>query len=74
MEKLLKKPPILEGYVYSYDEAVKSRDKGEILTIRLETSRVCNLKCKYCCNKSGQKLPDEISYNKIKELVIEAKK
>lgn len=69
----LKKSPILEGYVYSYEEAVAYRDKGQILTIRLETSRVCNLKCKYCCNRSGQALENEISYDKIKGLVLEAK-
>ena len=73
METMLKKPPVLEGYIYSYDEASRSRDKGEILTVRLETSRVCNLSCKYCCNKSGEKLPNELTYSKIKQLVLEAK-
>lgn len=40
-KKLYKNPPILEGYVYSYNEAVESRDNNKILTIRLETSRLC---------------------------------
>lgn len=72
-KKLYKKPPILEGYVYSYNEAVESRDNNKILTIRLETSRLCNLRCKYCCNRSGQALEKEISFEKLKDLVCEAK-
>ena len=57
---MFKAPPKLEGYVYSFDEAKKARDSGKILSIRLETSKRYNLKCKYYCNRSGKVLKDEI--------------
>jgi radical SAM protein with 4Fe4S-binding SPASM domain len=69
----LKTPPKLEGYVYSFNEAKKARDSGKILSIRLETSRRCNLKCKYCCNRSGKPLKNEITYKKIIEIIEQAK-
>lgn len=73
MKQKYNKAPILEGYVYSFEEATNSRNKNEILTIRVETSHVCNLKCKYCCNRSGQALENEISFERIKQLILEAK-
>lgn len=71
--KQYKLPPKLLGYVYTYDEAVKSRDSGQILTIRIETSRICNLRCQYCCNRSGIALDNEIPYNKLLSIIDEAK-
>lgn len=70
--KSLLSPPILKGYVYTYQEAVQSRNKGEILSIRLETSRICNLKCSYCCNQSGKAVENEIPFQKLLSLVDEA--
>lgn len=66
-------PPKLSGYVYSYEDAVNSRNSGQILSIRVETSRICNLKCKYCCNRSGVALEDEISFEKLLSIIDEAK-
>lgn len=67
-----KEAPKLEGYYYSGKEARQARDKGQLLSIRIETSLMCNLKCKYCCNRSGQPLPDEISYEKLIDLIDQA--
>ncbi|KPJ56534.1 hypothetical protein AMJ49_04635 [Parcubacteria bacterium DG_74_2] len=65
--------PKLEGYYYSFKEAKEARDTGKILTIRIETSRICNLRCNYCCNRSGKPLKNELSYTKLKKLIKEAK-
>lgn len=67
------KAPTLLWYTYSFDEAREARDKWQILTIRLETSLFCDLRCKYCCNRSGKALKNEISFEKIIALVEEAK-
>lgn len=66
-------PPKLEGYYYSFDEAKEARDSGKILTIRLETSRACNLRCEYCCNRSGRPLKWELPHNKLIDIIKQAK-
>jgi radical SAM protein with 4Fe4S-binding SPASM domain len=71
--KTYKPMPKLLGYSYSYDEAIRARDLGQLLSMRVETSLICNLKCKYCCNKSGTPLESEISYDKIIDLIKQAK-
>lgn len=65
--------PKLEGYYYSFREAVDARDSGKILSMRIETSRACNLRCKYCCNKSGKPLKNELKYEKIVNIIHQAK-
>lgn len=66
-------PPKLSGYYYSPEDARRARDTGQLLSIRLETSLKCNLRCNYCCNKSGEALPDELSYAQLLDLVRQAK-
>ena len=66
-------PPKLSWYSYSLEEAKNSRDRWEILTIRIETSLMCDLKCKYCCNSSWNALKDEIKFEKILDLINQAK-
>ncbi len=68
-----KKRPGLNGYTYTRQEAINARDNNKLLSIRLETSLICNLKCGYCCNKSGKPLENEIRYSKILDLVNQAK-
>lgn len=72
MKKFLQKPGLI-GYTYSREEALKARENNQILAMRLETSLACNLKCKYCCNSSGIALEDEISFEKLIDLINEAK-
>lgn len=68
-----KATPKLKGYYYSPEEAHEARKNGKLLSMRVETSLMCNLKCKYCCNKSGTPLQDEISYEKIIDIINQAK-
>lgn len=71
MSTYIERPSLL-GYTYSREEAMKTRDRNGLLSIRLETSLLCNLRCKYCCNKSGVPLNNEISYDKILDLINQA--
>jgi radical SAM protein with 4Fe4S-binding SPASM domain len=66
-------PPKLEGYCYSGEEAREARDKGELRSVRTELSLKCNLRCSYCCNRSGDPLPDEIKFEKVIDVVDQAK-
>lgn len=68
-----KAPPKLVGYTIDHDRAREFRDDGKLLTIRLETSRICNLKCLYCNNDSGQSVHDEISLSVMKKIITQAR-
>ena len=69
----LSKPPILKGYNFSPSEAREARDLGKLLTMRTETSLVCNLRCRYCNGTSGTAPPGEISLNTIKDVIAQVK-
>lgn len=68
-----KPTPKLEGYYYSFEESKEAATNNHLLAIRIETSLTCNLKCIYCCNRSGQALPDEITYEEIIDVINQAK-
>ena len=66
-------PPELVGYNYSVDQARTAANQGRLLTLRLETSNICNLKCIYCNGASGKKKNDEIPFGMLKKAVAEVK-
>jgi radical SAM protein with 4Fe4S-binding SPASM domain len=68
-----KSPPSLAGYTIDYNRAKEFRDKGKLLTMRLETSRICNLKCIYCNNDAGIRHCHEISFPAMRQTVNEVK-
>lgn len=68
----LNRPPILEGYTCDPVEAFKARDEGRLLAVRLETNRSCNLRCKYCYAESGEAADDELSYERLLNVVRQA--
>lgn len=63
----------LKGYSYPIEMGRQARDRGEILTMRVETSLLCNLKCRYCAWDSGSPLEDEISYATLVRFIAEGK-
>ena len=73
MKKQLGTPPVLLEYNYSPREAKDAASKSRLLSIRIETSADCNLRCCYCNGVSGRKLPGEISFKTLKKAISEAK-
>ena len=69
----LKNPPLFEGYLYDYKEAIKARDSNKLLCARLETSLACNVRCEYCFRDSGKPAENEMSYEDLKEIVNQTK-
>lgn len=70
---MLKNKPELRGYTYTYEESLDARDNNKLLSIRLETSLICNLRCVYCCNKSGKPSIDEMGYDQLLNIIDQAK-
>jgi MoaA/NifB/PqqE/SkfB family radical SAM enzyme len=68
----LSKPPILVGYTYEPEDAYAARDAGRLLSLRIETSRACNLRCRYCYAESGRALDDELPFDTLASVVSQA--
>lgn len=69
----LSKPPVLVGYNFSPDRAREARKQGKLLSMRTETSLVCNIRCRYCNGISGMPPPGEISFETIKDVISQVK-
>jgi MoaA/NifB/PqqE/SkfB family radical SAM enzyme len=70
---LFSPPPVLRGYMYGAREAHEARNSNRLLTIRLETNKSCNLRCRYCYAQSGEDSAKIAGFNVLKRIVSEAK-
>lgn len=68
----LARPPQLLGYTFSPDKAWAARDAGRLLSLRLETNRSCNLRCRYCYALSGGSQTQELDYDILADTVRQA--
>lgn len=60
------------GLEFSPEEIARCKaDKG-LLSLELELSRLCNLRCIYCYASSGQALADELSLSEISRVIDQA--
>lgn len=67
------KAPSLAGYTIDPLRAIETRDEGKLLTMRLETSRVCDLRCIYCNNEAGMLQSDELTFPVMQRILREGK-
>ncbi len=72
-EPSLSKPPRLIGYNFPPERAKEAREQGRLLSMRTETSLVCNLQCRYCNGASGTPPPGEISVDVITDVIAQVK-
>ncbi|MEW6381618.1 MAG: radical SAM protein [bacterium] len=68
----LSRPPVLAGYIYDPEEAYGARNSNRLLAIRLETSRSCNLRCRYCYAESGGHLEHELDFEDLTSVIRQA--
>lgn len=57
------------GRHFSDDEIRQARDQGRLLTMELETSRVCNLACVYCYSDAGRRSQNELTLDEIRDAI-----
>jgi len=64
--------PKLIGYWYPPEKARAARDNGRLLSLRVETSLKCNLRCNYCSLSTRKHWPEEIGYERILDVIDQA--
>ena len=62
----------LWGAHFSREEIEAARDQGRLLTMELELSMVCNLRCIYCYAEAGKPLEHELSLGEIYDVLAQA--
>ncbi len=60
------------GKEFSPEEIAEVKKKGGLLSLELELSRVCNLRCIYCYASSGVALENELSQDEIFSVIDQA--
>lgn len=63
----------LWGSHFSAEEIEAARAGGRLLTLELECSRVCNLRCIYCYSSAGLPLDDELGWDELQNVLDQAK-
>ncbi len=62
--------PRFRGYSVSLQQSQQARDNQKLISIRIETSLACNMKCIYCCwADTGEKPGVEISYSDLQRVI-----
>ena len=68
-----KHPDIINTLGFSDDEIKKCCADNGLLSIELEFTRKCNLKCIYCYTDAGKAADNELNLDEIKSIVVQAK-
>ncbi|WP_136795697.1 MULTISPECIES: radical SAM/SPASM domain-containing protein [Desulfosediminicola] len=61
------------GMEFTPEEIAECRENNGLLSVELELSRVCNLRCVYCYASSGEPLTNELSLAEIYDIIDQAK-
>ncbi|MEW6605988.1 MAG: radical SAM protein [bacterium] len=73
MKSKLKSPESVYGLNFTKGEIEEAKEKGHLLSLDMELSNVCNLRCKYCYNTSGERLKNELQLAEVIDIINQAK-
>ncbi|MFQ5900283.1 MAG: radical SAM/SPASM domain-containing protein [Thermodesulfobacteriota bacterium] len=62
----------IHGLDFTPEEIEANLKRGGLLSLELEFSRRCNLKCIYCYASAGESLKDELALSEIKDIIDQA--
>lgn len=60
------------GMEFSQEEIAQCRERNGLLSLELELSRICNLRCLYCYASSGEPLHNEMSLAELYDVITQA--
>jgi radical SAM protein with 4Fe4S-binding SPASM domain len=72
MTQRLRSPEKIYGLHFTRREIRDAVRRNRLLSLDLETSRICNLKCTYCYANSGKKQSNELSLKELLNVVDQA--
>jgi radical SAM protein with 4Fe4S-binding SPASM domain len=58
---------------FSKEEIATAVAQGELLSMEIEFSRLCNFRCSYCYVPTAKELRNELSRREIKDVILQAK-
>jgi len=59
--------------VFDAEEIEAARKRGDLLSLDIELTKRCNLRCLYCYAAPGEKQKDELSFEELKNTIDEAR-
>jgi radical SAM protein with 4Fe4S-binding SPASM domain len=59
------------GRHFTDAEIAQAREGGRLLSMEVETSHVCNLRCIYCYSVAGKKQANELSLDEILDVIVQ---
>jgi radical SAM protein with 4Fe4S-binding SPASM domain len=60
------------GSHFSQEDIAACKSRGGLLSMELECSRVCNLRCIYCYSSAGAPLEDELRWEELQSVLDQA--
>lgn len=63
---------IIHGLDFTQDEIEVTLKRGGLLSLELEFSKICNLRCIYCYASAGKRLENELTIPEIKNSIDQA--
>ena len=67
------KAAMLSDLGFTDDEIIKCLERKGLLSIELEFTKKCNLRCLYCYANAGEPVENELSLDEIKSVILQAK-
>ncbi len=65
-------PPPIAGLEFDAQEISAAVRRHGLLSIELEMTHLCNLRCLYCYSRAGHQAQDEMSLAEIEDVVVQA--
>ena len=63
---------VIHGLDFTEEQIEETLERGGLLSVELEFSRRCNLRCVYCYSEAGEVLKDELNLTEIKDVIDQA--
>lgn len=64
---------VIHGLDFTDEDIAESLRRGGLLSLELEFSKRCNMRCVYCYASAGEALADELSLAELKGIIVQAK-
>ncbi|MBI5562854.1 MAG: radical SAM protein [Deltaproteobacteria bacterium] len=64
---------VIHGLDFTDEDIAENLRRGGLLSLELEFSKRCNMRCVYCYASAGEALDDELTLAEMKDIIVQAK-